>query len=40
MAESVFPFETPGVSWGLASAKLDVSQISAVDRKLFNQAFW
>ena len=40
MAESSFPFKTSGMSWGLASAKLHVSQISVVDRNLFIQAFW
>ena len=40
MAKSSFPFKTSGMSWGLASAKLHVSQISAVDRKLFIQTFW
>ena len=40
MAEGSFPFKTPSMNWGLASTKLDVSQISAVDRKLFIQAFW
>jgi len=34
------PFKTSGMSWGLASAKFHVSQISAVDRNLFIQAFW
>ena len=38
MAESVFPFKTPGMSWGLASAKLDVSQKSAIGRKLFKHS--
>ena len=33
------PFKTSGMSWGLASAKLHVSQISVVDRNLFIQAF-
>ena len=40
MAKSSFPFKTSSMSWGLASAKLHVSQISAVDRKLFIQTFW
>ena len=40
MVESSFPFKTSGMSWGLASAKLHVSQISVVDRNLFIQAFW
>ena len=32
MAESIFQLETPGMSWGLASAKLHISQISAVEQ--------
>ena len=37
-AESSFPFKTPNTTGGLASAKLHVSQISAIDRKLFMSA--